>query len=118
MVKFSFGRFAAPFEPLVSLLFGGGNSLIADVVVVARAGCDVADLDNWDEPPGCDTARGGGLISGEYLWSSLLGVSDPPKKTRAKTEPPSSMGVNILCDFEAACLRSGGDGGLKFVCSG
>lgn len=64
-------------------------------------------------------ALGGGLISGgDLLGSSLLGRSLAPKKTLASTEPPSSIGVNILWDFEFECLRSGGEGGRKFVCSG
>lgn len=62
-------------------------------------------------------ALGGGLISGgDLLGSSRFGRSLAPKNTRARTEPPSSIGVNMLCDF--VCLRSGGEGGRKFVCSG
>lgn len=64
-------------------------------------------------------ALGGGLISGgDLLGSSRLGKSLAPKKTLANTEPPSSIGVKILCDFELECLRSSGEGGRRFVCSG
>jgi len=109
MVKLSFGL-AAPFEPPVSLLLGAANSLEADVIVVARC-CWAADSRLRCEE-GCDIARGGGLISGgDCFRSSRFGGSGAPKKTLASTDPPSSMGVKMLCDFEDACFRSGGDGG-------
>lgn len=116
MVRLSFGL-AAPFEPPVSLLFGVANSVEADVVVIARGGCAAEDRAMCEE--GCDVARGGGLISGgDCFRSSRLGGSGAPKKTLASTEPPSSIGVNMLCDLDDACFRSGGDGGRRVCCSG
>ena len=94
MVKLSLGL-APPFEPEVSLRFGVANSPEADVVVVARGCWDADNRDSCEE--GCDIARGGGLISGgDCLRSSRLGGSGAPKKTLANTEPPSSIGVNML----------------------
>lgn len=115
--RLSLGREEPDLDPLVSLRFGAGKSCGAEVVVVARAGCDVEPRDSWDD--GCDTARGGGFISGgDCLLSSRFGGGSVPKKTRASMEPPSSIGVKMLCDFEAECLRSGGEGGLNECCSG
>jgi hypothetical protein len=62
--------------------------------------------------------RGGGLISGRS--SSFLGNglgSGAPKKCWASTEPPSSIGVKMLLDFEERCFGCGGlacSGGRKF----
>lgn len=113
----SLGREEPDFDPLVSLRFGVGKSVGAEVVVVARGGCVVGARDNCDD--GCEIALGGGLISGgDCLFSSRLGGGSVPKNTRASIEPPSSIGVKILCDFEAECLRSGGEGGRNECCSG
>lgn len=116
MVKLSFGL-AAPFELPVSLLLGAANSLLADAIVVARGCWPVDGRLNCEE--GCEIARGGGLISGgDCFRSSRLGGSGAPKKTLANTEPPSSIGVKMLWDFEEFCFRSGGEGGRKDCCSG
>lgn len=102
MVKLSFGRLEMDpdFDPPVLLLVGGVNSGVADVVVVARTGCAGRARESCEDCDGCDMARGGGLRSAR---SSFLGGSGAPKKCLARTDPPSSMGVKMLCDF--VCLR-------------
>lgn len=87
-------------------LCGGPNSA---VVVVGRGIDEGEDNGCGCGCCGCEAARGGGLSStdGEVRF----GGSGAPKKCRASTEPPSSMGVNMLWDLAAECLRSGGDDG-------
>ena len=58
------------------------------------------------------------MSGGDLFRSSLLGGSEAPKKILANAEPPSSIGVKILCDLEEECFLSGGEGGRRFVCSG
>lgn len=114
MVRLSLGRMA-PFEPFVSLRCGTENSRDAEVVVAARC-CGTASR-RFKCVEGCEVERGGGLISvGDSLLSSRRGGSGPPKNTRARTDPPSSMGVKMLWDLEDECLRSGGVGGRKCCC--
>ena len=92
--RLSFGR-APEREPEVSLRCGGGNSV---AVVCGREGCGRCGLTlGW-----AVTLLGGGRRSGEDFFA-LRGVSEEPKKCCASTEPPSSMGVNILRDFEDRC---------------
>ena len=89
---------------------GGANS---GTVVCAR-------LVGWEEGrviEGAVMLLGGGLMSGRSS-SRLenLGGSGAPKKCCASTEPPSSIGVNILLDLEERCLGCGGlacSGGLR-----
>lgn len=117
IVRLSLGREAAPLELPVSLRLGAAKSCDAEVVVVARVGCEVSGLDEFDD--GCETARGGGFMSGgDCFLSSCFGGSAAPKKTRANTEPPSSIGVYILCDFDDECFLCGGEGGRRVACSG
>lgn len=113
----SFGRDEPDLEPLVSLRFGAAKSSEAEFVEVARGGCVAPGRDNCDD--GCETALGGGLISGGNCFlSSFFGGGSVPKNTRASMEPPSSIGVKMLCDLDAECFRSGGEGGRSECCSG
>lgn len=66
--------------------------------------------------------RGGGLMSSKSSSFFVRGLgSGAPKKCCAKTEPPSSIGVKMLLDFEDRCLGCGGlfcSGGRRLCCSG
>jgi len=67
------------------------------------------------------TLRGGGLRSGECsTLTCVRGGSGAPKKCCASTDPPSSIGVNILLDLDDKCLGCGGvaSGGLRGCDSG
>jgi len=111
--KFSFGL-APDFDPDVFVREGGVNS-----------GAAVCGLAGWLVglgPMGAVVLRGGGLISGPSTSSLFgLGGSGAPKKCCANTDPPSSMGVNILRDLDDMCFGCGGvacPGGRRLWFSG
>lgn len=96
------------------VLDGGANS---GTVGCGREGCELGRGGAW-----AAILRGGGLMSAKSSSLFVRGLgSGAPKKCWARTEPPSSMGVNILLDFEDRCLGCGGvacSGGRRLCDSG
>lgn len=95
--RLSLGR-APDRDPDVFVLCGGLNS---GIVVCGLDGCELGR-----GIVGAVMLRGGGLISwaSSSFFTSDLGGSGAPKKCCASTEPPSSIGVNILLDLEDKCF--------------
>ena len=111
--RLSLGR-APDFDPDVFVLEGGANS---GTVGWERAGCELGR-----GGAGAVILRGGGLMSAKSSSLFVRGLgSGAPKKCWARTEPPSSIGVNILLDFDDKCLSRGGEacsGGRRLCDSG
>ena len=100
--RLSFGRAAPDLEPLVFVLEGGANSGVPES---RGTGCGAGR-----GLTGAVTLRGGGRIS--FCCCSCFiccrGGSFPKLKCLARTDPPSSIGVKILRDFEDMCFGCGG----------
>ena len=81
---------------------GGGNSEGIEGVF------DRLGIERESAGPGGLPLVGGRESVGPSVLTLLRGGSGAPKKWAASTEPPSSMGVKMLRDFEDRCLGRGG----------